>query len=215
MIRRKPGPYHRNGRVPAAELGAVAVAEVTEGAGAIIAALADVEDLFGVVYDELRVLARRQIARLNPGQTLSPTALVHEAYVKLAARRSDERLRDEQHFRALAARVMRQVIIDYVRRRSAHKRDAGIRVETMPDVAIRGGGPDENLLAVDQALSELEMLDERQARIVELRFFAGLDVDEVAATLGISDRTVKREWQKARAYLYDALRHVSQDVDRP
>jgi RNA polymerase sigma factor (TIGR02999 family) len=178
--------------------------------------LADVEDLFGVVYDELRVLARRQIARLNPGQTLSPTALVHEAYVKLADRpRSDERLRDEQHFRALAARVMRQVIIDYVRRRSAHKRDAGIRVETMPDVAIRGGGPDEDLLAVDQALSELEMLDERQARIVELRFFAGLDVDEVAATLGISDRTVKREWQKARAYLYDALRPVSDDVDRP
>jgi len=174
-----------------------------------------VEDLFGVVYDELRVLARRQIARLNPGQTLSPTALVHEAYVKLADRsRSDERLRDEQHFRALAARVMRQVIIDYVRRRSAHKRDAGIRVETMPDVAIRGGGPDEDLLAVDQALSELERLDERQARIVELRFFAGLDVDEVAATLGISDRTVKREWQKARAYLYDALRHVSHDVDR-
>jgi RNA polymerase sigma factor (TIGR02999 family) len=172
------------------------------------------EDLFGVVYDELRVLARRQIARLSPGQTLSPTALVHEAYVKLADR-PDERLRDEHHFRALAARVMRQVIIDYVRRRGAHKRDAGIRVETMPEVAIRVDGPHEDLLALDQALSELETVDERQARIVELRFFAGLDVDEVAATLGISERTVKREWQKARAYLYDALRYVSHDVDRP
>jgi RNA polymerase sigma factor (TIGR02999 family) len=175
-----------------------------------------VEDLFGVVYDELRLLAKRQIARLNPGQTLSPTALVHEAYVKLANRRgSDERLHDEQHFRALAARVMRQVIIDYVRRRSADKRDGGMRLDTMPDVAARGGGPYEDLLAVDQALGDLELLDQRQARIVELRFFAGLEVDEVAATLGISDRTVKREWQKARAYLYDALRPVRRDVDRP
>ena len=177
--------------------------------------MTDVEDLFGNVYDELRVLAKRQLARLNPGQTLSPTALVHEAYVKLAERRrSDERLRDEHHFRALAARVMRQVIIDYVRRRSADKRDGGVRLDTMPEVAARGGGPYEDLLALDQALGDLERLDERQARIVELRFFAGLDVDDVATTLGISDRTVKREWQKARAYLYDALRHVNHSVDR-
>ena len=163
------------------------------------------ENLFGEIYDELRVLARRQIARLPPGQTLSPTALVHEAYVKLADR-SGRSLRDQQHFRALAARAMRQVIIDYLRRRRAHKRNRGVPLTTFSDVAMSAEASDDNLLAIDEALNQLETLDERQARIVEMRFFGGLDVDEVASTLGISERTVKREWQKARAFLFDALR---------
>lgn len=163
------------------------------------------EDLFGAIYDELRVLARRQIARLPPGQTLSPTALVHEAYVKLADH-SGGRLRDQQHFRALAARAMRQVIIDYLRHRRAHKRDPGLPLTTLGDVAMAADVRDDDLLALDEALNQLEGLDERQARIVEMRFFAGLDVDEVATALGISERTVKREWQKARAFLFDALR---------
>ena len=163
------------------------------------------EDLFGAIYDELRVLARRQIARLPPGQTLSPTALVHEAYVKLADR-SGRSLRDQQHFRALAARAMRQVIIDYLRQRHAHKRDPGLPLTTLGDVVMATGASDDDLLALDEALNQLEGLDQRQARIVEMRFFGGLDVDEVASALGISDRTVKREWQKARAFLFDALR---------
>jgi RNA polymerase sigma factor (TIGR02999 family) len=167
--------------------------------------LAEVETLFGAIYDELRILARRQLARLPPAQTLSPTALVHEAYVKLADR-SGRSLQDQQHFRALAARAMRQVIIDYLRNRRAQKRNPGLPVITLSDVPMAMEAGDDDLLALNEALDRLEALDERQARIVELRFFGGLDVDEVASALGISDRTVKREWQKARAFLLDALR---------
>jgi RNA polymerase sigma factor (TIGR02999 family) len=166
---------------------------------------ADVDDLFGVVYDELRTLARRQIARLNPGQTLSPTALVHDVYLRMADR-SSGRLRDEQHFRALAARVMRQVIIDYIRRRTAQKRGAGIVIDGLvSDIVGSATSSNEELLAIDEALGKLAALDARQARIVELRFFGGLDVEETAITMSLSERTVKREWQKARAFLHEAL----------
>ena len=166
---------------------------------------AAVDDLFGFVYDELRTLARRQIARLNPGQTLSPTALVHDVYVRIADR-SSGRLRDEHHFRALAARVMRQVIIDYIRRRTAQKRGAGIVIDgLLSDIVGSATSSNEELLAIDEALVKLAALDARQAQIVELRFFGGLDVEETAKTMSLSERTVKREWQKARAFLYDAL----------
>lgn len=166
---------------------------------------AAVDDLFHVVYDELRTLARRQIARLNPGQTLSPTALVHDVYLRMADR-SSGRLRDEQHFRALAARVMRQVIIDYIRRRTAQKRGAGIVIDgLLTDIVGSATSSNEELLAIDEALVKLAALDARQAQIVELRFFGGLDVEETAKTMSLSERTVKREWQKARAFLYDAL----------
>ena len=165
-----------------------------------------VDDLFGLVYDELRILARRQIARLSPGQTLSPTALVHDVYLRIAKRPGAE-LHDEQHLRALAARAMRQVIVDYIRRRRAHKRAAGVPAdETLANISMPSATSEEDLLALDESLVRLEELDARQARIVDLRFFAGLEVGEVAATLGLSERTVKREWQKARAYLLDSLR---------
>ena len=161
--------------------------------------------LFGAIYHELRILARRQLARLPPGQTLSPTALVHEAYVKLADR-SGRSLQNQLHFRALAARAMRQVIIDYLRNRRAQKRNPGLPPTTLSNVPIpvKAGGDD--LLALDEALGRLEALDQRQAKIVEMRFFGGLEVDEVASALGISERTVKREWRKARAFLFDTLR---------
>jgi RNA polymerase sigma factor (TIGR02999 family) len=169
------------------------------------------EELFGAIYGELRILARRQVARLSPGQTLSPTALVHEAYMKLADA-SGGRLHDEQHFRALAARAMRQIIIDYQRRRHADKRDPGLPPITLSDVPLAAVASADDLLALDEALTQLEALDERQARIVEMRFFAGLDVEEVAATLGVSERTVKREWQKARAFLFATLRTPGHDI---
>jgi RNA polymerase sigma factor (TIGR02999 family) len=166
---------------------------------------AAIDDLFQLVYTELRVLARRQIARLNPGQTLSPTVLVHEAYVRLSDRARNS-VRSEHHFRALAARVIRQLIIDYVRQRTAQKRGAGIALAELPDV----GGPEaasiDDLLAIDQALVRLAALDRRQADIVELRFFGGLTVEESAVAMKLSERTVKREWQKARAFLSEALR---------
>jgi RNA polymerase sigma factor (TIGR02999 family) len=164
-----------------------------------------VDDLFALVYKELRILARRQIARLNPGQTLSPTALVHDAYVRLADR-SAPPLRDEQHFRALAARVMRQIIIDYIRERTAQKRSPGAPLEELlSDIGIAAGSSIEDLLALDEALDRLAALDARQAQIVELRFFGGLEIDEVAEVIQASTRTVKREWQKARSFLFDAL----------
>jgi RNA polymerase sigma factor (TIGR02999 family) len=172
--------------------------------------LADIENLFGAIYDELRILARRQIARLPPGQTLSPTALVHEAYVKLADL-SGRSLQDQQHFRALAARAMRQIIVDYLRQRHAHKRDPGLPFTTLGDVAAIASSDDE-VLAIDEALRQLEALDARQAKIVEMRFFGGLSVEEVAGALGISERTVKREWQKARGFLFAALRTSPHDT---
>jgi RNA polymerase sigma factor (TIGR02999 family) len=165
-----------------------------------------VDDLFRMVYDELRVLARRQLARLNPGQTLSPTALVHDVYVRLAKRPGLD-LRDHQHFRALASRAMRQVIIDYIRRRGAQKRAHGSPVDgALSIVANPATTSEDDLLALDESLTRLEALDSRQAQIVELRFFGGLEVEEVAGALGLSERTVKREWQKARAFLLDSLR---------
>jgi len=113
---------------------------------------------------------------------------------------------DEHHFRALAARVMRQLIIDYIRQRTAQKRGAGIVPDEPPsDIGIAIGPSHEEVLAIDEALARLAALDARQAQIVELRFFGGLTVEEIAATTNLSQRTVKREWQKARAFLYDAL----------
>jgi RNA polymerase sigma factor (TIGR02999 family) len=162
-----------------------------------------VDGLFGLVYDELRTIARRQIARLNPGQTLSPTALVHDVYVRLADRTAD--LHDEQHFRALAARVMRQVIIDYVRRRAADKRGGGLPLEELGSDVGDGAASHEELLAIDEALVHLAALDARQAHIVELKFFGGLNIEEIAHAMDLSERTVKREWQKARAFLHAAL----------
>ena len=166
---------------------------------------ADVDALFALAYNELRTIARRQIGRLSPGQTLSPTALVHDVYVRLADR-SAPSLRDERHFRALVARVMRQVIIDHLRRRRASKRGSGAPVqELLSDVAAPGISSLEDLLALDEALVELAALDARQAQIVELRFYGGLETVEVAAVMNLSERTVKREWQKARAFLHAAL----------
>jgi RNA polymerase sigma factor (TIGR02999 family) len=106
----------------------------------------------------------------------------------------------------LAAPSLRQVIIDSLRRRHANKRDPGLPNTTLSDAALPAEASEDDLIALDEALRQLEALDERQARIVEMRFFAGFDVQEVAATLGISERTVKREWQKARAFLFAALR---------
>ena len=156
--------------------------------------------VFTVVYDDLRAIARRQLAHLAPGRTLVPTALVHEAYLRFADRTAPMAV-DRNHFLGIAALAMRHVIIDYIRRRHAHKR-AGDGVAPV----LNGEVPSQvDLLAMDQALTRLAVLDPRQARIVDLRFFGGLSTEEIAAVLKISDRTVKREFQKARSFLYCAL----------
>lgn len=158
-----------------------------------------------IIYADLRQRAHAQLARRRPGDTLSTTALVHETYLKLAASRQQV-FQDRVHFLAVASRAMRQILVDYARRMSAEKRGGGRRatsldVDQLPDVDQADG-----LVALDGAMEELSRLDPRMAQIVELRYFGGLSVEEAGEALGISPRTVKREWRKARAVLYDLLR---------
>lgn len=167
-----------------------------------------VDELFRLVYDELRILAGRHVRRLRPGETLGPTALVHEVYLRFA-QRSSPNLLDRDHFLSLAASAMRMVVVDYWRRKHSQKRDpqpaASVAFE---DVPAPDALPSIDILALDEALTRLSELDSRQARIVELRFFGGLTLDEIATMFGVSERTVKRDWQKARAFLYEAM-HTS------
>ena len=163
-----------------------------------------IDALVVLVYDDLRVLARHQLARLRPGETLAPTVLVHEFYTRLAERSSPD-IVDRSHFLALAAHAMRHIVIDYVRRRQARKRDGGVRLPLDSGIASPTDSSAVDLIAVDAALDKLAALDSRQAKVVELRFFGGLELDEIATALDVSERTVKRDWQKARAFLYHAL----------
>jgi RNA polymerase sigma factor (TIGR02999 family) len=164
--------------------------------------------LFAIVYDDLRMLARRQLARPRAGQTLAPTVLVHEAYLKFAER-SAPNVVNRAHFLAVAARAMRNVVVDYVRRRQSDKRNPGAPVPALDGDAAAVTGPSPvDLLAMHEALAQLETLDPRQARIVELRFFGGLELEEIAKELGISARTVKRDWRNARTFLSRVLSPV-------
>ena len=162
------------------------------------------DHLFGMVYVELRKLARRQLHGGPPQQTLSTTALVHEAYLKLSA---DARwsTRDRSHFFALAARAMRHILIDHARRRTRHKRGGAAVPLSLESTEVPVYDRGDELLALDQALERLAALDPELAQLVEWRFFAGLSVEEVAGILEISDRTVKRQWRAARAFLYQQL----------
>lgn len=154
-----------------------------------------------LVYDELRELAGQQLRRERAGHTLHATALVHEAYVKLAGSGGVD-ASDRAHFLAIAARVMRQVLVDHARRRNAEKRGGGWEQTTLSDGDKAVDFRPEEILALDRALDEL---DERQRQVVECRFFGGMEEREVAAALGVTDRTVRRDWVKARAWLYRSL----------
>lgn len=157
-------------------------------------------ELFPIVYEELRRLAAAALRRERTDHTLQPTALVHEAFLRLAETPGAS-WENRAHFVAIAARVMRRVLVDHARGRNALKRGNGeIRVP-IDDVDVPAVGQDVDLVALDDALARLALLDERQARIVELRFFGGLSVPETAALIGASERTVKRDWQVARAWL--------------
>lgn len=157
--------------------------------------------VLALVYDDLRRLAGNQLRREYQARTLEPTALVHEAYLKLIGGASVDAT-DRSHLLGLAARAMRQVLVDHARRRTAAKRDDGWRQVTLSDAGSPEGLDAEELIALDDAL---ERLDERQRRIVECRFFAGMTDEEIAQVLGVTDRTVRREWVKARAHLNRAL----------
>lgn len=159
-------------------------------------------DLLPLIYEELRGVARRHLRRQRAAHTLQTTALIHEAYLRIAGVGSQ--IQDRQHFVALASRVMRQVLVDYARRRIAGKRQAGMRV-TLSEAADVSSGTDVDVVAIDEALQRLAQSNEQQARIVELRFFGGLSIEETARVLQISEATVSRAWTVARTWLYSEL----------
>lgn len=163
------------------------------------------KSLVSLVYAELRRLAHRRLNQEAANLTLNTTALVHETYVRLAEH-PPRGISDRSHFFALAATVMRRVLVDHARERLAAKRDGGIRLELAPDM-LSASVRDVDLMALDEALNTLAQLDERQSRIVELRFFAGLSVEDTSQFLGISAATVKRSWASARAWLLRELSH--------
>jgi RNA polymerase sigma factor (TIGR02999 family) len=156
-----------------------------------------------VVYDELRRVAQRHMRRERPDHSLTPTALVHEAYLKLIDQRRVEWQNRAQFF-AIAARVMRRVLVDHARARATAKRAAGLSI-ALDDVDVSTAPLDVDILAIDAALDELAAVDDRQSQLVELRFFAGLTVEETAIALGVAPITVKRDWALARAWLFRAL----------
>ena len=158
------------------------------------------ERLIAVLYRELHNMAQRRMARERPGPTLQTTALVHEAYLRLVGQRRID-CRDRGHFLALAATMMRRVLVDRARARRATKRGAGDVVVALTDETPAGAGSSIEVLDVDRALERLAVGYPRPARVVELRFFGGLDLKEIGAVVGVTERTIKRDWAFARAWL--------------
>jgi RNA polymerase sigma-70 factor (ECF subfamily) len=156
-------------------------------------------------YTELRRLARAYISREPPGQTLQGTALVHEAYLRLL--RSKPAWTDERHFIAIMALAMKQILVERARARGAQKRWAGMDRVTLSDTLVRAAEEDKMLPALDDALSRLEQMDPEQARIVELRYFVGLSIEDTAHAVGLSTATVKRRWALARRWLFRELKN--------
>ena len=157
--------------------------------------------LVPLVYEDLRRMAHRQLDREGGGHTLQTTGLLHEAYLKLAGSGASNAA-NRAHFLAIAARAMRQVLVDYARRRKAAKRGGGVIYATLGDAAEPVDASLEDLLALNEALDQLEP---RQRQVIECRFFGGMEEADIAAALGVSERTVRRDWVKARAWLQRAL----------
>jgi len=159
------------------------------------------DQLVPLIYRELRRIAGAQMAHERPGHTLQATAVVHEAYMRLAGEQDIE-WQNRAHFFGIAARTMRRVLLDYARQRHAGKRGgSGAGKVDLDAELLIGDDRLEDVVALDQVLTRLSEMDEEQGRIVELRFFAGLNVEETAEAMGLSPRTVKREWRLARAWL--------------
>jgi RNA polymerase sigma factor (TIGR02999 family) len=161
------------------------------------------EQLLPLVYEELRKLAAQRLAQEKPGQTLQATALVHEAYLRLVGANPDVRWDSRGHFFAAAAEAMRRILIDHARRKGRRKRGGGLRRVELPDPPA--AAPDEQLLALDEALTRLAAEDPVAARVVELRYFAGLGHEGVAEALGVTVYQARQKWAYARAWLQDAL----------
>jgi RNA polymerase sigma-70 factor, ECF subfamily len=171
---------------------------------------AALDELLPLVNDELRQLAKRYMRREHPGHTLQPTALVNEAYLRLIDQQNVH-WQNRAHFFGIAAQLMRRILIDYARRYQYAKRGGGaLRVSLDESVAVTEANTAE-LLAVNEALERLTALDARKGRIVELRFFGGLSLDETATVLNISSPTVQREWRAAKAWLHRILTEGNND----
>ena len=163
--------------------------------------------LMPLVYDEFRALAARHLSHERANHTLQPTALVHEAYLKLI----DQTRVDWQgrtHFFAVGAQAIRRILVDHARQHKRQKRGGGVGKVTLDDAVALAPQRDEEILALDEALENLAKLDARQAQVVEMRFFGGLNVEEVAEVLGVSKRTIEGDWMMARAWL---LRELTRD----
>jgi RNA polymerase sigma factor (TIGR02999 family) len=163
-----------------------------------------VDELLPAVYQELRQLAARKLAREKPGQTLQPTALVHEAYLRLVGAEGQS-WKGRTHFFGAAAEAMRRILIENARRKGRLKRGAGRQRIDLDEVQMDIEDPSTDILALDEALAKLEATDKGKADLVKLRYFAGLSVEQAAEVLGISERTAKRYWAYARAWLYDEI----------
>jgi len=165
---------------------------------------AALDRLVPLVYDELRRVARRHLRGESPGHALQATALVHEVYLRLVDL-DRMTLTNRAHFFAVAATVMRQILVDHARRQRADKRGGGVTVLGLDEALPAAWRSSVDVLALDEALEALSAIDARQCRVVELRFFAGLTIDEAATALGISPATVEREWALAKAWLFRRL----------
>lgn len=163
--------------------------------------------LLPLVYEHLRALAASFLAQDRPAHTLQPTALVHEAYLKLVGA-DHVRWEGRSHFFAVAAKAMRQILLNHARDRQAAKRGGAGRRVTLHDAAAPSSDVDVDLEALDVALTELERVDERQSRIVEMRFFGGMSVEDTAEVLGLSERTVQLEWRMAKARMKTYLNRL-------
>lgn len=159
--------------------------------------------LYESVYQELRLLARASMRRESPGHTLQPTALVNEAYLRLLP--SGE-WASRSHYFGAAARAMRRILVDHARARRAAKRGDGRMRVTFSDIDVAVEEPDVDVEALDEALERLQQVDPRLEQVVSLRYFAGMDIEQTAAALGVSPATVKRDWTYARAWLHEQLR---------
>lgn len=162
------------------------------------------EQLMPLVYEELRRLAHRYLSRERTDHTLQSTALVHEAYLRLAGQNPPQ-WQNRAHFFGIAAHIMRQILVEYARGRSAAKRGGNALTLTLDDAVALPQQTDVDVIALDKVLGELSGFDPQQGRIVELRFFAGLTIEDISEVLGISPATVKRDWVTARAWLFRAM----------
>jgi len=172
-----------------------------------------VDQLFPLVYAELRSLAARSLRRERPDHTLQATALANEAYLRLVKQTKVE-WKDRAHFFAIAAQAIRRILVDHARKRGCEKRGGGLeRVMLHPDISA-SVEPSDDIVALDEALKKLALKDARKAKVVELRFFGGLTVEESAEVLGIGARSVERDWRYARAWLFREVHEQIQSEDR-